>query len=572
MNRVERTALVSVGINVGLVALKASLAALSGSLALLADAWHSGSDIAASAVVWAGARISRREGSRNLALIENVAALVIGGLILWAAFEIFRKVSGVVDSTITRLPFAIGGSILAALVSYYAAQYKLHVGEQTGSPSLVADGHHSRIDTWTTGAVIVGLMGHAIGIPLDRLAAVVVALFIIESGVTILVGAGRGLREGSVTEWAPFLTFVGSTPVRTARDALNCIGIPHLFACARGFAADPRARRRAVIVLCLAALAVWACSGVYFVGPGRVGVVLRWGRAIGEPVSSGAHLKAPWPVDSVVRVDVPLVRRVELGFETRENPVAVTEIAEEYYATLWESRHAAGTYEKRPEEALRLTGDENVVDINAVILYHVSDARDYLFNVASNAALVKLAGESVIGEVIGSLPIENVLTASRDSLELALREGLEAFLDGTGAGVDIVGVRLQDMHPPLEVVSAFRDVSSAREDKNRIINEALAYENKTVPTARGDAKRLVLEAEGYRIERVDRARGDSDRFIALAAEYDKAKNVTETRLYIETMEELLRNVEKFVVGSGVDLKGYDIRMIDKTLGTATRLE
>ncbi len=572
MNRIERTALVSVGINVGLVALKVTLAMLSGSLALLADAWHSGSDIAASAVVWAGARISRREGSKSLALVENLAALVIGGLILWAAVGIFRKVSGVTGSVITRLPLAIGGSIIAAFVSYYAAQYKLHVGRETGSPSLVADGHHSRIDTWTTGAVIVGLMGHAIGIGLDRLAAVVVALFIVESGAMIIVAAVRGLRDGSVMESAPFLALYGWAPVRAAREALTRVGAPRAASFLRGLVANPRSRRRLAQGLVLVLITVWVSSGVYFVGPGRSGVVLRWGRAFGDPVPPGMHFKAPWPADRVIRVDMPFVRRIELGFETRAVPAAVTDVAAEYYATMWESRHAAGTYEKRPEEALRLTGDENVVDVNAVVLYRVSDESDYLFNVASTQDLVKLAAESVMGEVIGSLPIEDVLTTSRDSLETALAAGLERLVGDAGAGVEIVGVRLQDMHPPLEVVSAFRDVSSAREDKNRIINEALAYENDTVPKARGDAKRLVLEAQGYRAERIDKAHGDADRFLALAGEYKKAKDITETRLYIETMEELLRNVEKFVIGSGVDLKGYDIRMFDKTLGTATKLD
>ena len=128
MDRVERTALVSVAINAGLVILKVSLAALSGSLALLADAWHSGSDIVASGLVWAGARISRGERRERLAVAENVVALVIGALILWAAVGIFRRVSTAAAGSVENLPLAIGGSLIAALVSYYAAQYKLHVG------------------------------------------------------------------------------------------------------------------------------------------------------------------------------------------------------------------------------------------------------------------------------------------------------------------------------------------------------------------------------------------------------------------------------------------------------------
>jgi len=572
VDRVERTAVVSVAINIGLVFLKVGLAALSGSLALLADAWHSGSDIVASALVWVGAHISRREEPRNLAVIENTVAVIIGGLILWAAFGIFQKVSAAVGTPVTNLPVAIGGSIIAALVSYYAAQYKLHVGRETRSLSLIADGHHSRIDTWTTGAVIVGLMGSAIGIELDRIAAVVVALFIVESGVMIILAAARGLREGKAasTAAAPFLA--SWPPARVAIAWLDRTGLRSFGSRAASLLSDPRARKPVVTICVVILIVVWVLSGVYFVGPGRVGIVRRWGRAIGEPAIPGVHLKTPWPVDMVTVVDVGKVRRIEIGFETRAEPREVTEIAAEFYATLWESRHAAGTYEKKPEEALRLTGDENIVDLNSVVLYRVSKPGGYLFKVSEPERLVKLASEAVIGEVVGAMPLEEVLTASRDSLESVLSTGVQTMLDVAGAGVEIVGVRLQDIHPPLEVVPSFRDVASAREDMNRIVNEAYTYQNQTVPQARGDAEKSLLEAEAYEADRVDRARGDAARFLALAAEYKKARSVTETRLYIETMESLLTGIEKFVVTSDVDLRGYDIRMIDRTLGTSGEME
>ncbi|MBD3349534.1 MAG: FtsH protease activity modulator HflK [Candidatus Eisenbacteria bacterium] len=572
LDRVERTALVSVGINVGLVALKVLLATLSGSLALLADAWHSGSDIVASSVVWAGAHISRRENSRNLALIENAVALIVGGLILWAAVEIFQRVSAAAGAAITNLPVAIGGSLVAALVSYYAAQYKLHVGRETRSLSLIADGHHSRIDTWTTGAVVVGLMGHAIGIELDRIAAAVVALFIVESGLMIVLASVRGLREGTATRTASAAALSSWPPARVALSWLERAGMRRLGRNVVSSLRDPRRRRALAATGVLVLVALWLLTGLYFVGPGRVGVVRRWGRNVGEPTAPGVHLKAPWPVDRVTVVDVPLVRRVEIGFETRDEPRAVTEVAAEFYATLWESRHAAGTYEKRPEEALRLTGDENIVDMNAVVLYRVSRPLDYMFNVSDAGALVKLAGETVMGQVVGALALEDVLTAKRDSLEQVLTGGVQEMIDFADAGVEIVGVRLQDIHPPLEVVPSFRDVASAREDKNRIINEARAYKNQTLPKARGEAKRTVIEAEAYESERVDRAIGDSARFMALAAQYRRAREVTETRLYIEKMETLLRDLKKFVVTTDVDLRGYDIRMIDKSLGTAAEME
>jgi len=572
VSRVERTALVSVLINIGLVFLKVFLAAISGSLALVADAWHSGSDLVASGLVWTGARISRREGRVSLAVVENVVGLIISGLILWAAVGIFRKVSVVAGAPITNLPLAIGGSLVAALVSYYAAQYKMHVGRETGSISLIADGYHSRMDTLTTGAVVVGLMGHAIGIQLDRIAAVVVALFIVESAIVIAAAAVRGLREGTTAQAESLADIMQTRPARVLWTALDRLRVRTFFARAWTTVRRPGWLRRFASLVAILLLVVWALSSVSFVGPGRAGVVMRWGRALDGVMTPGVHLKAPWPMDRVVRVEVPKVRRLEIGFRTREVARSINAVAAEFYATLWESRHAAGTYEKLPEEALRLTGDENIVDMNVVVFYRVSDPKEYLFSVAETEDLVRFTAESVMTNVAGGLVIDDVLTVHREVFEELILTSVQRQLDSSRVGVEVVSVRLQDVHPPLEVVPAFRDVASAREDKSRIINEALAYMDETVPVARGDARRLVLEAEGYRLERKDRARGDSERFKAMARRYRDARGVTETRLYLETMESLLAGVEKYIVSSDLELEGYDIRVLDKELsaGTAAR--
>jgi len=567
VSRVERTALVSVLINIGLVFLKLFLAVLSGSLALVADAWHSGSDVVASALVWTGARISRREGRINLAVVENIVGLIISGLILWAAVSIFQKVSAVASAPITNLPLAIGGSLVAALISYYAAQYKMHVGRETGSLSLVADGYHSRMDTLTTGAVVVGLMGHAIGIELDRIAAVVVALFVVESAIVIGAAAMRGLRKGTTTQAESLSEIMQTRPALALTTALNQLGIHALFSRARSTIGRPEWRRQCTLAVVVLLLVVWALSSVSFVGPGRTGVVMRWGRALDETMTPGAHLKAPWPMDKVVRVEVPRVRRLEIGFRTREVARSINAVAAEFYATLWESRHAAGTYEKLPEEALRLTGDENVVDINAVFFYRVSDPKAYLFNIARTEDLIRLTAESVMTSIAGRLALDDVVTVQRDAFEELILAETQGLLDASDAGVEITDVRLQDVHPPLEVVPAFRDVASAREDKSRIINEAFGYMEETIPRARGDAGRLILEAEGYRSDRIDRARGDSERFKEMARHYRDSKRVTETRLYLETMESLLAGIEKYIVSSDIDIEGYDIRVFDKALSS-----
>jgi HflK protein len=394
----------------------------------------------------------------------------------------------------------------------------------------------------------------------------------VESALVIAAAALRGLREGTTTQAESLADIMQTRPAIAIGSALERLGVTGFFVRVAGTVRRPGWQRgftRAVVVVLLVA---WALSSVSFVGPGRAGVVMRWGRALDEVLTPGVHLKAPWPVDRVTRVELPKVRRVEVGFRTREVPRSINAVAAEFYATLWESRHAAGTYEKLPEEALRLTGDENIVDMNVVIFYRVRDAKAYLFSVAETEDLVRFTAESVMTRVVGELAIEDIITVRREDFEGLISESTQRLLDSSGVGVDVVGVRLQDVHPPLEVVPAFRDVASAREDKSRIINEALAYMDETIPAARGDAHRMVLEAEGYRSDRVDRAKGDSERFKQMAARYRAARGVTETRLYLETMEELLTGIEKYIVSADVELEGYDLRVLDRELSPGAAIQ
>ena len=425
------------------------------------------------------------------------------------------------------------------------------------------------MDTLTTCAVVVGLMGHAIGVPLDRIAAVVVALFIVESGIVIAASAVRGLRHGTTSQAESLTDIMQTRPVLVAGRALERLGVSGLVARIRNSVAQPGWTRRAVTAVAVLVLIVWVLSSVAFVGPGRTGVVMRWGRALDEVVTPGVHLKAPWPIDRMVRVEQQKVRRLEVGFRTREVARAINAVAAEFYATLWESRHAAGTYEKHPEEALRLTGSSWHQDPDPRPARWENDAKAYLFSVAETEDLVRFTVESVMTRVVGELALDEVVTAQRGTFEGTMLASVQELLNTADLGVEVIGIRLQDVHPPLEVVPAFRDVASAREDKSRIINESLAYMDETIPAARGDAERLILEAKGYRTDRVERARGDAARFTQMAAHYQGVERVTETRLYLETMESLLTGIQKYIVSSDVELEGYDIRVFDRELSAET---
>ena len=295
--------------------------------------------------------------------------------------------------------------------------------------------------------------------------------------------------------------------------------------------------RRTMIAVPLILIAVWLASGFYRVQPDEQGVVLRFGEWI-KTTQPGLNWHLPSPIESVFTPKVTRSNRVEIGFRSAGEVARGTSVRE------------VGN------ESLMLTGDENIVDINFVLLWLIKDAAPFLFNIRDPESTVKAVAESVMREIIGKTPIAEATTEARGAIELSAREQIQAILDGYGAGILITQVQLQKVDPPAEVIDAFRDVQRAQADRERLQNEAEAFANDILPRARGEAERISQEAQAYRQEVVARADGDAQRFVAVYNEYDKARDVTTRRIYLETMEEVLRGMNKVVIdqsggGSGV---------------------
>ena len=197
-----------------------------------------------------------------------------------------------------------------------------------------------------------------------------------------------------------------------------------------------------------------------------------------------------------------------------------------------------------------LTGDENIVNVQFSVQYKINDPVQYLFNVSAPTALVRNAAEAAMREVIGNSQIDSAITDGKLQIQSEATQLLQTILDRYGAGIRVLAVQLQDVHPPREVIDAFKDVASAREDKSRIINEAEAYRNELLPKARGQAAALRNEAQAYTATRVRAAEGEAARFDALRVEYEKAPKVTEQRLYYEAVEEILAASKDKVVLDG----------------------
>ena len=276
----------------------------------------------------------------------------------------------------------------------------------------------------------------------------------------------------------------------------------------------------------------WAASGFYRVQPDEQGVVMRFG-AFSHTTQPGLNYRLPWPIESHTTPRVTRINRVDIGFIGAQD------------GTLTGGRVMAAR--DVLEESLMLTGDENIIDIDVAVFWRIRDAGEFLFNTRNPESTVKSAAESVMREVIGRTAIQPALTEARAQIEQEVRRGAQAIMDQYKAGIEVTQVQLQKVDPPAQVVDAFRDVQRANADRERQRNEAESFRNDIIPRARGEAERMVQEAQGFRESQVARAGGESARFLSVLSAYEQARDVTTRRMYLETMEEILRRNPKVIV-------------------------
>ncbi len=277
------------------------------------------------------------------------------------------------------------------------------------------------------------------------------------------------------------------------------------------------------------AIIIWGLSGFYIVDEGTHGVETRFGKYVAT-TQSGLNWHLPTPIERVDVVDVKQQRYIEVGYRSGGTEQALGSV---------------------PKEALMLTKDENIVDVRLAVQYQVKDAKDFIFNIVNPAATLKQVTESAQRGVIGSSKMDFVLTEGRSEIVAQIKKEIQDVMDSYKSGIQVTSVNLQDAQPPEQVQNSFEDAIKAREDEQRLINEAEAYSNDVVPKARGAAARKIQEAEGYKEQVIAQAEGESTRFSKLLAEYAKAPDVTRKRLYIESMEAVLADTNTVMV----DVKG-----------------
>lgn len=292
---------------------------------------------------------------------------------------------------------------------------------------------------------------------------------------------------------------------------------------------DPRnIAKIAVAVIAVVIVVGLAWSSYYTVEANEQAVLLRFGQEVGvrEP---GLHFKLPFGIDTVKKVAVKEIKRQEFGFRTEQPGVKTV--------------YREGTAQLK-DEARMLTGDVNILNLQWIVRYRVSDIRDYFFNVRDPVAAVRDVSEAIMRLVVGDRSVDEALTIGRVDVQQQAKEKMQERLDSYEAGIHVVSVRLKDVSPPEDVKGAFNEVNRARQEKETIINEAKAEVNSKIPEAKGKKERTIEEARGYAEKRVNEAKGDVARFKAVLKEYTRAPEVTARRIYIETLGEQLQKIEK----------------------------
>ena len=290
-------------------------------------------------------------------------------------------------------------------------------------------------------------------------------------------------------------------------------------------------KKGGTVFILVLALALWFATGIFIIDPEEQGVIKRFG-AITDVVGPGPHYHMPLPIETVQIAPVTAVRRLEIGFRTiQTGPPA--------------------KYRRVLKESLMLTGDENIIDVQFIVQYRISDLENYFYSLTNPDETVKSAAESAMREVVGDTTVTKALTVGKGIIEDTTAQLLQQTMNSYKGGIKIENVKLQDVHPPDAVKEAFKDVVSAREDREKMINDAEGYRNNLVPKARGEAAQMINNAKAYAKEKVLVATGESERFNMVYEEYKKAKDITRERILLETMASILPKVNKVIADKEV---------------------
>lgn len=529
-----KTAAVVLWMNIGLTGFKFLVYSFSGSLAVLAEAWHSFTDIATSGLVLIAVRIPKKEENNpGVSRPEIIVSLVIGLLLLGISMLLFRKVLGA-ESRVISKPVISGIIFLVfAMGSFLVGAFETRVGRKQGSIGLVSDGMHARADMAASLLTGFSLILYAMGLDIDRWIAGIIALFIFSLALEILLNVFRVWRSKSADSLYAYRFF--DSLVRAVKKG-SVKGVSR-YAEKRLLDRIPDERRAKRIHRCLAALPmVLLCAGylstaVYQVAPGETAIIERLGRPVNEksPVMPGLHLKLPWPFDREISVLSMPIREISIGNITDK-----------------ESRAYIWTLEHGTQEAF-LSGDNHLFYPYIILHYTISNPFDYLYTAADPGALLDGIGHQAATAVFAGEPFYDIAARERRSLEMRIRQIIQEKLDSLNSGIHLISVNFKDIHPPISIADSYEAVIAGLQEKQELMNRAAGYANTILPESRGQARETVEKAHGDHIEKTSRAQAEAERFVLTLPGTPLEKRIMKSEIYLDSQEKALKDKNLVII-------------------------
>jgi len=535
--------LIAIAVDLFLIIVKYLLADLTGNMVMLADAVHSGGDLAVSLVVLVSVIIHHcfhdKPKARYIeaAVSWLISLTLIVGSVQMAWFVIDNRESGFQLSAGIPLVITFIGVSGILVVALTVSRFKIRVGKKHDSMAFTAEGYHTYSDFLTTLGVWVTLLLGYFNIQVSWVMSLVLALVVFQIGVRLLLKAlrlfGIGLR-------VPVRLRILLTPTTREKFKGSCrlltafLRQTDLMAVSIGRWIEEiivSQRRNTAILYLILVAGLYLGTGFYTVLPYQTGLELLFGR-VSEQNPPGLHFHLPQPFGSQVSVDTEVSIRLESGFRTNSNFNG-----EEPEAYLWEEMHRIGKYRKVPEEALAMTGDENLVDVNFLCYYRIIDPIRYALEIREAHEILRSQLVHKAHEVIGYYRLDELLAEQRIAVQAELLDEMKSLVAQQTLGVEIESLYMQEAHPPIEVIPQYRAVASARENKDNIIHQAGAYANELIPRTLGKAAAVVLDAEADAAERKLAAAGSAEAFLLQIPAFKTGESVLKDRLRWETVEQ-----------------------------------
>lgn len=543
-----KTAAIVFGVNVLLTGFKFIVYWMSDSLAVLAEAWHSFTDIATSGLIFLAILVSNRKRRKTTASkedpaemravgnLEIAASVCVGLLLLAVSGLLFKKL---IDSQV----IAIRNPLLSGLVfvvfsigAYLVSTFETQVGKSQASLGLLSDGMHAKADMFASLLTGLSLILYAMGVNVDKWMAGTIAAIILCLALDTFVNAYRVYRDkngNSLYAYRFLAAFFSIFSIYNLKRLLQCFH--RLLVTFLGDSRNATRLCKTLLVMPFVVLLLfYGSTAFYTVSFNETVIIERFGRPLkGNPIPPGLHVKLPWPMDSAIKVKTATIEQLNIGNVSASNTQAY----------IWTRKHGS-------EEAF-LAGDNNFFYPYIILHYRIDDPFEYLYNNANPRQLLNEIGHRVAVALFAREPFYDIATTDRGRLQEKMKQDIQAALNRHKTGIELINVNFKDIHPPILIAKAFENVIAGFQKKQELINQALGYANNVLPDARGKAEKRIQSAAGESVMRLSNAEGNAKRFELRLPETEAQKRLSMLRIYHETMKDTLKDKTKIIVDPDV---------------------